>query len=376
MTSRPTTRLHTIDQIVDMMRARLEDLIAGPWALRGHRDGRDFVCPSPLRADRHAGSFRVCLSGSYRGMVKDFASGETWTPLSFTAALMFGGDNGQALRWARAWLGLDGTDPAAIRQTRAAVERAAALSDDDEGAEKNRALAHRRYLEAVADIRDTPVDGYLLGRGLDVRRLPFPLGALRFHPNLYNAESKRRWPAMVAAIVGADGKFLALHRTWLEVRGGIVVKAPLDTPKKALGSYRGGTIRLWAGINVDRETGEIRKAPPMRTAPAGTGVDITEGIEDGLSVAIAVTEARVLVGVSLSNMGGIALPACVTDVTLWGQNDPPGSPAERQFARVVEHFIGQGRRVSVARPPDGFKDPNEWVQKMAQQEHEARHAGG
>ncbi|WP_448207277.1 DUF7146 domain-containing protein [Azospirillum sp. sgz302134] len=358
-----TNRLHTVDQIVDMMRARIVDLIQGPWALKGHMDGRDFVCPSPLRADRRAGSFRICLQGSYKGMVKDFASGETWTPLSFTAALMFRGDNSEALRWTRAWLGLDGRDPEAIRQTRVAVEQAKDEPDDD--GSQYRGTAHRRYLEARESILDTPVEAYLRGRGLDVRRFLFPMRSLRYHPSLHNKESGRAWPAMVAPIVGADGKFLGLHRTWLEVRAdGRVTKAPLEEPKKALGGYRGGMIRLWNGTRSDPNTGEIRKAPKLAQAKPGVWIDITEGIEDGISVALAMQELRVAAGVSVDNICALSLPPCVAGLTLWAQNDEPDSPADKQFRKTVDRLLARGLRLRVPRPPEGFKDVNEWLQAM------------
>ncbi|WP_298374455.1 hypothetical protein [Azospirillum sp.] len=361
-------RLHTVDQIVDMMRARIDELVGDVWGLRdGVLERNDFVCLSPLRADRRAGSFRVAVKGPYRGMVKDFASGETWTPLSFTAALLFRGDNSEALRWARAWLGLDGTNPESFRKTRVAVERVADQPDDDGGqGERFRAVAHRRYLEARECVFDTPVDRYLRGRGLDLRRLPFPLRALRFHPALRNTESGRDWPAMVAPVVGRDGKFLGLHRTWLEARAdGSVRKAPLAYPKKALGSACGGTIRLWNGTRVDSATGEIKKGRKLADEKTGVWIDLTEGIEDGLSVAIAISEARVQVGVSLNWMPSIRLPDCVEGVNLWQQNDAPDSPAARGFASVIENFRGQGKRVRLIRPPDGYKDANEWVQAMA-----------
>lgn len=366
-------RLHTVDQIVDMMRARIEELVSDQWQLRdGYRENNDWVTRNPLRADRKPGSFRIALKGNYRGMVKDFAGGGTWTPLSFTAALMFRGDNSEALRWARAWLGLDGCDPAAFQQTRAAVQAVAEEPDDDAGA-KWRGTAHRRYLEAQERIVDTPVDGYLLGRGLDVRRLSFPLRALRFHPALHNTESGRAWPAMVASINDTlTGAFLGLHRTWLEIRpDGSVGKAPLGEPKKTLGGYRGGTIRLWSGIRVDAGTGEIRKQRKFAGEKAGVWVDLTEGIEDGLSVAIAMEELRVHVGVSASNMQAIRWPDQVEGVTLWAQNDAPGSPAALGLPRIVEGYAGQGKRVRVCRPPEGYKDANAWVQAMVAMDREA-----
>ena len=362
----PRRRIYSIDEIVDMMRARTGELVEKVWRLQGRRDGHDFVALNPLRRDRSPGSFRVCLDGNYRGMVKDFASGEVWSPLSFTAALLYKGDTGAALRWARAWLGLSGEDPGAFAQTRKAVEAVRAGEDaDSPSAEEVRGKAQRRWLEAREPLLGTPVDGYLAGRGIELARLPYPVRALRYHPHLWNAESNRHWPAMVAGIVGADGKFLSVHRTWLEVQSsGRVTKAPLVEPKKTWGGYKGGAIRLWAGLRVDGETGEVRKGVQLARAPAGTEPDLTEGIEDGLAVVVSDPALRVLVGVSLSNMAALRLPDCVSGLVVWQQNDAPDSPAAAQFARVVESLSGRGLRVRLARPPEGIKDVNEWLQRL------------
>jgi len=362
MNRHPRPHLHTVEEIVDMMRGRMRDLVQA-WGLQGRYDGNDFVCLNPLRADRKAGSFRVCVRGSHQGLVRDFAGGQNWSPLSFTADLMFGGDNAQALRWARAFLGLDGADPDSFQRTQAAVRQREAAPPPDEEAEAKRRAAHAIWLEARADVAGTPVERYLRGRAIDLRRLMFPVRSLRFHPGLRNAESGRDWPAMVAAIVGADGQFLSVHRTWLEVRpDGTVRKAPLEHPKKTLGRYAGGTIRLWRGHTTDKQTGEVRQGRKLSDPKLDGWCDITEGLEDGLSVALACPDARVLVGVALASMAAIRLPPGIEGVNLWQQNDPPGSPAEKAFGRVVENFHQQGKRVRLCRPPAGFKDANEALQ--------------
>ena len=206
--------LHSVDEIVDMMRARILDLIA-VWQLQGHRDGHDFVAYNPLRNDRSLGSFKVAVDGTYKGMVKDFAGADAaWSPLSFTAELWFGGDNARALKWARAWLGLDGTDPDSLTKTRRAIEHQdKRQKDHEEKAAKTRAYAKHLYVSASTEIVGSPVDLYLRGRGIDIRRFPFPLRAVRYNPALHNGESKRDWPAMLAPIVASNGACRGVPRT-------------------------------------------------------------------------------------------------------------------------------------------------------------------
>lgn len=373
----PRQYLHSVDQIADMMRGRIRELV-DKWELRGHVDGTDFVAFNPLRIDRHLGSFRISLSGPYQGLVKDFGGdGRSWTPLSFTADLWFQGNNVEAIKWAKGWLGLDGTDPDSLQKTRRAVEQRDNRDVDAERtAAKKRGDAHRMYLAAGAEILDTPVEAYLRGRGVDVRRFPFPLRALRFHPGLWNRESNVKWPAMLAPIVGMNGDFLGVHRTWLQAHnGGRVTKAPLDKAKMAFGAYRGGIIRLWNGIRVDPETGEIKPGQKLRDCKAGVWIDLTEGIEDGLSIAISMPELRVGAGVSVSNMGNLRFPDQVEGVRFWKQNDPPGSQADLDFQRVVDNQLDQGKRVRLAVPPAGVKDANDVLCMASSQQGQSESRG-
>jgi hypothetical protein len=74
--------------------------------------------------------------------------------------------------------------------------------------------------------------------------------ALRFHPALWNEETQRHWPALVAAIVDPEGQLTAVHRIWLAPDGS--GKAPLRDRKMTLGRYAGGVIRLWRGATASR----------------------------------------------------------------------------------------------------------------------------
>ncbi|HWK44906.1 MAG TPA: toprim domain-containing protein [Stellaceae bacterium] len=354
--SSPRRDLVPIDRIVSMLAARAPDL-AAELLPGGARRQAEWVC-GDLRGGPGR-SLSVHLAGPKSGVWKDFAADTGGDALDLVAHVLFGRDKGRALRWARGWLGLDGTDPTALRRTRAAVERhdtsdAAAEAE----AAKLRGAAQRIYLSG-APIAGTPVDRYLDGRGLAARRFPFPLRSLRYHPELWHAESKRRWPAMVAGMVGPDGSFRAVHRTYLEIQtDGRVTKAPLDPPKLVLGQFRGAAIRLWRGIVVDPETGEIGQAPRLSAVKAPVEIDVTEGIEDGLSVALAVPAARVVAAGTLGNIGNLRL-ANVGAWNVWAQNDAPDSPAARALVRSLARLRETGAVVYEVRPPEGVKDAND-----------------
>ena len=89
-------------------------------------------------------------------------------------------------------------------------------------------------------------------------------------------------------------------------------------------------------------------------------VDLTEGIEDGLSVALACPEARVVAGVALASMAAILWPPTVGTIVYWQQNDPPDSPAAAA-AKAVRAWQNQGKTVRLARVPAGMKDVNDVI---------------
>ena len=55
-------------------------------------------------------------------------------------------------------------------------------------------------------------------------------------------------PAMIAAVTDLDGKITGAHRTWLAPDG--FGKAPVDTPRRAMGGLLGHAVRFGAAVDV------------------------------------------------------------------------------------------------------------------------------
>jgi hypothetical protein len=357
--------LMPIDQIVSMLSSSIERLCMELLPL-GHRDGNEWREAS-TRKGGSGDSLSVHIgSGARRGIWARHGSHEKGDALDLIAYCRFGGDKKAAIGWAKSFLGLDGS-AAAPAVPLGPVEKNEAAATED--AEQRRRAAHAIFLTA-SQLGDgsSPAERYLAGRAIPLSSLPYPVHAVRCHPALWDRHTKRRWPAMIAAISGADGKFLAAHMTYLEVQSdGSVRKAPIadsegvPQSKRTLGSYRGGAIRLWRGTVTDPNTGEIKQARRLAQCKDAQTVDVTEGIEDGLTVAIGDQQARVMVAVSLSNLANITFPKCVGTVVLWRQNDPPGSKAEAAFERAVDRMRARGLRIAECRPEAGIKDVNDMV---------------
>lgn len=96
---------------------------------------------------------------------------------------------------------------------------------------------------------------------------------------------------------------------------------------------------------------------PLATAPQGDRVAVTEGIEDGLTVALACPHLRVLVALSVGNIANVCLPLAISSVYVCADNDAPDTRAARALERAVTRWQSEGRRVLLVRSPAG-KDLN------------------
>lgn len=339
---------HDAGELSRMLAGQIDNLVR-ELLPDGRREGAEWVHPSLSGTSRR--SLSVRLTGSKRGVWGDFSSGEVGDALGLIKHVLYrsDGDRRAAMDWARHWLGIASDAPPARRQAPAPAPKAV---DDNADLIGRRRAAMAIFLSAQAAIATTPVAAYLAGRGIDLGELGRQPASLRFHPSLSNQESGRAWPAMVAAVVNGAGEMVSVHRTWLyRDRAGSWHKAPLRNPKMSLGQLAGGTVRLWRGAS----------GKPLKQAPAGDVVLLTEGIEDGLSCALLCPELRVLSAVSLTNMTRVELPAAVKEVIIAADKDGDNVAAARSLQAAVDHLLREGRAVRIARSPWG-KDFNDLLQ--------------
>jgi hypothetical protein len=200
---------------------------------------------------------------------------------------------------------------------RKAVERE---PDRDDATRTQAALA---IWQCAKPALATPIETYLVSRGI---HLPAP-NALRFHAGLKHP-SGGCWPAMVALVTnGRDGTPIAIHRTYLARDGG--GKAPVDPQKMMFGPCRGGAVRL---------------------AEPGDVLMVGEGIETCLT-AMQATGHPAWAALSTSGLRSLGLPKDAHDVIVLADGDEAGEAAARHCAL---RWRREGRRVRIARPPQGL----------------------
>jgi putative DNA primase/helicase len=186
--------------------------------------------------------------------------------------------------------------------------------------------AHQRGALPLADDETaggTLVINYLRSRGINISLPP----SIRFHAGLKHP-SGATWPAMVALVTnGADGTPLAIHRTFLDRDGS--AKAPVYPQKMMFGPCRGGVVRLADQADV---------------------LMIGEGIETCLATMQA-TGDPAWAALSTSGLRALDLSNDVRDVIVLADGDDAG---ERAACDCAWRWKREGRRVRIARPPQGL----------------------
>jgi hypothetical protein len=154
-------------------------------------------------------------------------------------------------------------------------------------------------------IRGTIAEAYLRKRGITALH---EAGALRFHPHCYyrpDADAPTEvWPALIAAVTDLAGKITGAHRTWLDPSG--KDKAPVDTPRRAMGHLLGHGVRFGAATDV---------------MAAG------EGLETMLSLRSALTTLPMLAALSANHLAAILFPATLRRLYVARDDDSAGNLA-------------------------------------------------
>lgn len=182
--------------------------------------------------------------------------------------------------------------------------------------------ASRRLFGMSQPISGTIVESYLRERGIT---LLHETGSLRFHPRCYYRPDEHSptetWPAMIAAVTNLDGRITGAHRTWLDPRR--CDKAPIDTPRRAMGDLLGNAVRFGVG-------GEVMAAG--------------EGIETVLSLRSVLPDMPMLAALSAAHLAAVLFPPTLRRLYIARDDDPAGDGArdkliERAQAIGIEAIV-------------------------------------
>lgn len=190
----------------------------------------------------------------------------------------------------------------------------------------------RRLFAMSRPIAGTRAEAYLRHRGVTALH---ETAALRFHPCCYYRSDDRspveKWPAMIAAVTDLSGKIVGAHRTWLDPSRND--KAPIETPRRAMGSLHGHGVRF--GVVDD-------------VMAAG------EGIETVLSLRCVLPAMPMIAALSAVHLSAILFPATLRRLYILRDNDSAG---KRAAASLIDRATVAGIEPIVLLPALGdFND--------------------
>ena len=305
-----------------LARVNLSDVV-GPYT-SFKRAGRELVGICMFHKERTP-SLRV---NDAKGTYHCFGCGKSGDAITFLVDHL-------GMTWMEAFASIEGdsypeVDPA--QRARAAAE--------DEAARQAAIAEARRVWEGASESRGTPAEVYLRSRGIT---MPLPpsirFGQVYAWKDKDTGELGPDLPALIGGVTNGADEIVAVQRIFL--RDGGRAKAKMKKPKLSLGRVKGGALKL-DGILPNRS--EIPE------------IIITEGPEDGLSLAQELPDRRVWVALGTAMMPEIEYPPEARKIVIAGQNDDAGAAAVQAAAGRLIDF---GYTVKSIFPATQFKDWND-----------------
>jgi hypothetical protein len=177
-------------------------------------------------------------------------------------------------------------------------------------ASQSSAISARRLVAMSRPIAGTLAEMYLRRRGVTYLENS---ASLRFHPRCYHrpddSSPTEAWPAMIAAVTDLAGQVTGAHRTWLDPSS--CDKAPIDTPRRAMGQLLGHAVRFGVAQDV---------------MAAG------EGIETMLSLRCVMPNLPMAAALSAAHLVALRLPVRLRRLYIARDNDPAGEHAAAVLA--------------------------------------------
>jgi hypothetical protein len=294
------------DTAADLARrlAAQAECVCRHYLSNGRREGRTWrvgnIANTPGR------SLCVQLTGTSKGAAGrwiDFATGEYGDLIDLIARTRCLGTFRDALDEARRFLSLP--------QPRAPQHHPPALRRSPEAA--------RRLFASAGSIHGTTAATYLRSRGItDLTGCRM----LRFHPRCWyrahDTAPRESWPALIAAVTDLNGRTTGVQRTWLARDGS--GKAPLATPRRAMGQLAGNGVRFGMLEPAHVQAGVLA---------AGEGLETMLGLRQSLPT------MPMVAALSAAHLAALILHPGLRRLYVARDNDPAGHrAADKLLARA------------------------------------------
>lgn len=365
-----------LKDIKEALLQRIEDLCR-QLLPRGRLEGGLWVTHNPLYHEKgKTPTFKVRVRGGDPGAWRDWRSGDKGDVIGLVAHCLQTDIRG-ALAWSRGFLGWEtmSLDERRLLRSRM-VERSRQKEREDEKRRNFKLIkAHQLWMQGTESklLPSVKFDefhsaeghaiNYFQLRNCPLQRIPnLAAGTFRFSLQTewwkgakWRSENGRRfkeqdgptYPAIHSAMRNHIGILTACHVTFLDPIK--PRKAPVDPAKLMFGFAKGSVIELAFGP----------EPKPFWEAHEPHPVILTEGIETGLSIAMAVPEARIWACGSLSGIGSAPVDLrCVGTILFARDNNTGNSQAQKQFEQAMISLEESGKpvRVMASHVGDDFND--------------------
>tara|TARA_R110000868_G_scaffold266583_1_gene525828 strand:+ start:42558 stop:46475 length:3918 start_codon:yes stop_codon:yes gene_type:complete len=290
------------------------------------------------------GSLSIQLAGQHAGTWHNFETQESGNLIQLIEAQ--GYNFKEALDYAGSVLGISPDTQPKPPTTLNNVIRVTTRDEPNIDDKKAISKAEKIVLEST-DIQGTVAERYLQShRHIDIS----PGTQYRYHPGLYESQTKQKLPALIAVARSNKGEIQAVQAIYLDATTGN--KADVSINKRTFGRMRFG-----ASVSAGN--------------PKSPHIYIAEGPETALSILSAKPDAHVAAVLSVSNFSKIALPDHVTTITLCLDNDGVDAPANKTVNKAAALLIEKGYTVNTTMPDKIKSDFNDLLK--AEGKHALQH---
>lgn len=316
---------------------------------------------NPFRPGSKEEQMVVWLTGARRGGWKDFVSGDKGDAIDLIAFALTGSVDAEsrmtALEWTEDRFGLKTMDKGRREQLAAEAKSKHAAMATTEKKRRTASIdrARKFFFSCAPTIIGTPADTYLASRNAPIGKVPHLGRSLRYRRDCeyWRIEGKPRMPAMISAMVDVHGKIGACHYTFLKLDGSD--KAEVPKAKMMFPETSGLVIRLTNGAGgLSAEDAAAQNISGL--------CGLVEGVEDGLSAAIAAPDLRMWSAGSLSGFRSVPDHPAVNGWIVFKDNDWGKRQATEQFDLAITRLKSFGKPVEVvSMPADWGKDVNDAI---------------
>lgn len=300
----------------------------------------------------------VWLTGPRRGAWKDFAGTDQGDAIDLVAFGLKGAVTAEtrmdAVEWLEDRFNIRQMTPERKKQYDAERQIRISAAEAEEKKRREKSIARaRKFFFSCRPIENSLADRYLATRAVQLEHVAELGRSLRFHPECeyWMRDDRPHFPAMVSAMVDVTGRIGACHYTFLKRDGSDKVGEAEGIEKKKAKLMFPET----SGLVVRLTNGESGLSAEEAAENGVISIcALTEGIEDGLSVALTNPELRVWAAGSLPGLRSVPDHASVCAWVVFKDNDWGKPQAQEQFDLAI------ARLKSFRKPVEVISMPAEW----------------